>query len=58
MNLDWQFLLPTQSNTIQNSLASSVDAQGKYFYDTDYDESTVKGAGYCDAAGNLVEGDV
>lgn len=56
MNLDWQFLLPTQSNTLAASLNSSKDLSGKYFFDKDYNANEVKGSGYSDTHGNIIEG--
>ncbi len=57
MNVDWDFLIPTQNDTLSNAIESSKDSSGKYFYDVDYAEDGVKGAGYKDAQGNIVEGD-
>lgn len=61
MNLDWHFLAPTMESGLEETrftraLNGSVDANGKYFYETDYDELTVTGRGVKDAHGNVYEG--
>lgn len=62
MNLDWHFLKPKLTNDLskprlERALDGSVDGNGKYFYEKDYDETTVTGNSVLDAHGDTVYDD-